>query len=364
MCDAAAAALASRAAICSMAFAPLDPHLPLAGIAPTVSKGGRVPESAGGVVMKVGVVGAGRVGSACAFALVMRGSARTVVLVDRTRARAKAVATDIRYGAPLSRRTDIRDGDYADLAGADVVMITSGVNEKSGGATDRNDPEGRLRLIDENAEIYRELVPKVVAAAPEAVLLVVTDPPDPLADLARVIAKHDRVLSTGTWLDSLRFQTHLAATLHVDPASVEAQILGEHGTSEIFIWSGVRIAGVPLRQVAEARSMSLDSLREGIERDVRYANITIIEGNEASQYGIGMVSARIAEVVLRDEGTVVPIGSYSQKFGATLSLPSVLGRGGVRETFEPELSPGEEALLARGAETLRKAAARACASAG
>jgi L-lactate dehydrogenase len=314
--------------------------------------------------MKVGVIGAGRVGSACAFALVMRGVAREVVLVDRTRARAKAVATDIRYGAPLSGSTDIRDGDDADLAGAAVVMITSGVNEKSGGATDRNDPAGRLRLLDKNAALYRELLPGILAAAPEAVLLVVTDPPDPLADLARVLAKHDRVLSTGTWLDSLRFQTHLASIFQVDPTSVEAQILGEHGTSEVFAWSGVRIGGVPLKEVALARGVWLEKLQEEIERDVRYANITIIEGNEASQYGIGMVSARIAEVVLRDERLVLPVGSYSKRFGVTLSLPSLLGRGGVRETFQPELASEEERLLARGAETLRKAAARAGASEG
>jgi L-lactate dehydrogenase len=314
--------------------------------------------------MKVGVVGTGRVGQACAFALALRGVAREIVLVDRTRARAKAVATDIRYGVPLSQRTDIRDGEYAELAGAGVVMITSGVNEKSGGATDRKDPEGRLRLLDKNAGVYRDIVPSIVAAAPDAVLLVATDPPDPLADLARVIARHDRVLSTGTWLDSLRFQTHLAAALQVDPASVEAQILGEHGTSEVFIWSAARIAGVPLHRILPARGMSLEVLREAVEREVRYANITIIEGNEASQYGIGMVCARIAEVMLRDEETVVPIGCYSRKHGVTLSLPSVLGRGGVRETFEPELSPEEETLLARSAETLRKAAARAGAAAG
>jgi L-lactate dehydrogenase len=314
--------------------------------------------------MKIGIVGTGRVGAACAFAAIMRSVAREVVLVDRTRARAKAVATDLRYGAPVSGRCEIRDGDYADLAGAGVVMITSGVNEKSGGATDRTDPEGRLRLLDKNAEIYRDLVPRIVAAAPNAVLLVVSDPPDPLADVARMAAKHDRVLSTGTWLDTLRFQTHLAAALQVDPTSVEAQILGEHGTSEVFIWSGVRLAGVPLKQVASTRGMSLDQLRAGIERDVRYANITIIEGNDASQYGIGIVSARIAELVLRDEQTVVPIGYYSKKHGATLSLPSVVGRGGVRETFQPALPADEEELLARSAEVLRKAAARVGALAG
>src|ERR1700694_5070042 len=125
--------------------------------------------------MKLGIVGAGRVGAACAFAAGLRGGAREAVLVDRTRARARAVATDLRYGAPLSGRIELRDGDYAELAGAGVVMITSGVNEKSGGATDRKDPEGRLRLLDKNADIYREIVPKIVLAAPEAVLLVVND---------------------------------------------------------------------------------------------------------------------------------------------------------------------------------------------
>src|SRR5207245_10034271 len=114
-------------------------------------------------------------------------------------------------------------------------------------------------------------------------------------------SKHDSVLITATRIDSHRFQTHLASIFHFHPTSVEAQILGEHGTSEVFVWSGVRIGGVPLKQVASARGLSLEKLRVGIERDVRYANIAIIEGNEASQYGIGMVSDRIQEVVLRDE---------------------------------------------------------------
>ena len=176
----------------------------------------------------------------------MRRSAREIVLIDRTRARAKAVATDMRYGAALGPPVALTDGDYGDLAGAALVMITSGVNEKTGGATDRNDPAGRLRLLETNAGIYRDIVPRIVAAAPDAVILVVTDPPDPLADLARRLAGHARMLSTGTYLDSLRLRTHIGQALGVDPASVEAQILGEHGTSEVFIWSGVRIAGVPL----------------------------------------------------------------------------------------------------------------------
>ena len=148
--------------------------------------------------MKVGVVGAGGVGAACLMALVSRGSARDIVVVDRTAKRAKAVATDIRYGVPLGPRIDAAEGDYDDLGGAGVVMITAGVNEQAGGATDRGDPEGRLKLLDKNAEIYRDIVPRIARAAPEAVLLVVTDPPDPLVDLTRTLVGHDAVLSTGT----------------------------------------------------------------------------------------------------------------------------------------------------------------------
>ncbi len=148
--------------------------------------------------MKIGIIGAGAVGAACAMATIMRGCASELVLVNRGRDRAKGMATDMGYGAPLSSTTKVTDGDYSDLAGARLVMVTLGVNEKSGGATDRNDPLGRLRLLDKNAEIYRQVIPLINEAAQDAVLLVVTDPPDPLAYLTRELAGHDRVLSTGT----------------------------------------------------------------------------------------------------------------------------------------------------------------------
>jgi L-lactate dehydrogenase len=309
--------------------------------------------------MKVGIVGAGQVGRACALALVARGCARHVVLVDRTRARAEAVATDIRYGLPLLPRAEISAGDYDELAGSALVMITAGVNEKTGGATDRNDPQGRLRLLDKNADIYRELVPRVVHSVPQAVILVVTDPPDPLADIARACAKHERVLSSGTFLDSLRFRVHLARHFKVDPAQVEAQVVGDHGTAQVFLWSGARIAGVPVRKLVEERRENIADLRTSLERDVRYANITIIEGNDASQYGIGIVSARIAEIVVRDERAVIPIGSFNQKFGVTLSLPSVVGQQGVIEILDPEMSNEERLALERSAGILKQALARA-----
>jgi L-lactate dehydrogenase len=308
--------------------------------------------------MKLGIIGTGNVGNAIALAAVTRGSAREVVLVNRTRKVAKAVATDLRYGIPLGPRIAISDGDYDALNGAGVVLITSGVNEKTGGATDRSDAQGRLRLLEKNAAIYRDIVPKIVSAAPQAVLVAVTDPPDPLADVARKIAGHDRVLSTGTFLDSLRFRIHLGAHFGVDPVDVEAQVIGDHGTSQVFLWSSARIAGVPLARLLQERAESLADLRAKVESDVRYANITIIEGHDASQYGIGIVSARIAEMVLRDEGSAIPIGSFQREFGVTLSLPSVVGRSGVTAILPPELSAEERDGLRKSAENLRTALER------
>lgn len=308
--------------------------------------------------MKLGIIGTGNVGNAIALAAATRGSAREIVLVNRTRKVAKAVATDLRYGIPLGPRVDISDGDYDALSGAGVVLITSGVNEKTGGATDRSDAQGRLRLLEKNAAIYRDIVPKIVSAAPQAVLVAVTDPPDPLADVARNIAGHDRVLSTGTFLDSLRFRVHLGAHFGVDPVNVEAQVIGDHGTSQVFLWSSARIAGVPLARLLQERRESLADLRAKVENDVRYANITIIEGHDASQYGIGIVSTRIAEMVLRDERSAIPIGSYRQDYGVTLSLPSIVGRTGVISTLSPDLSPEEQSGLQKSADNLRKALER------
>jgi len=306
--------------------------------------------------MKVGIVGAGAVGTACLLSLVMRGSAREVVLVNRNRKRAQGAVTDIQYGAVLSPPVAVRDGDYSDLAGSSVVMITAGVNEKGGGATDRSDPVGRLRLLESNTEVFQEIVPKIDQFAPAALILVVTDPPDALADVVRMLG-HERVLSTGTSLDTLRFRFHLAKRLNVNPSFVEALVLGEHGVSSVFLWSSARVGG---RTVLDffGESPSPQTVREEIEREVRYANITIIEGIGASQYGIGMVSARITEMILRDERAVIPVGYYNPTFGVTLSLPSVIGGEGVHRVVEPEMSEAEHQGLRNSAEAIKRALSR------
>jgi L-lactate dehydrogenase len=306
--------------------------------------------------VKVGIVGAGAVGAACLTSLITRGVSCEVVMVNRNRKRADGLITDVQYGASLQAHVRLRAGDYADLKGAALVMITAGVNEKDGGATDRSDPKGRLKLLQTNAKAYGEIVPRVTQAAPKSVILVVTDPPDPLADLTLGLG-HKTVLSTGTYLDSLRFRFHVARRFQVNPESVEAMVVGEHGTSQVFLWSSARIGGRPISAIAKESGMSFNQFKTEIEKEVRYANITIIEGTGASVYGIGMVCARIAEIILRDERTVIPIGSFNKDFDATLSLPSVLGRDGVVRILMPEMSDEERALLEKSAKTIREAAA-------
>jgi L-lactate dehydrogenase len=309
--------------------------------------------------MKVGIVGAGAVGAASLLSLVMRSPpACEIVVLDKNNARAKGVVADLQYGATLSPAVELRAGDYRDLADAVLVIITAGINERAGGATDRGDPAGRLKLLEANANVYRDIVPRIVAVAPQAVILVVTDPPDPLADLARHLAGHERVLSSGTFLDTLRFRFHLARRLKVSPAFVEAQVVGEHGTSQVFLWSSARVAGMLATAALDRHGESSDEFRRQVEDEVRYANITIIEGTGASQLGIGMATARIVEAILRDEQAVMPVGAFNPKYGTTLSLPSVLGRTGVSRILEPEMSEAEQQGLQRSADKLRDALAR------
>lgn len=306
--------------------------------------------------MKIGLIGAGAVGSATLLSLVMRGSACEIVVIDRNHQTAKGVVADLQYGATLSPAVELRAGDYPDLVDAILVIITAGINEKAGGATDRNDPAGRLKLLQANADVYRAVVPRVVAVAPEALILVVTDPPDPLADLTRRLAGHQRVLSSGTFLDSLRFRFHLARRLKVSPHDVAAQVVGEHGTSQVFLWSSARVAGTPV--LAAIDGAAPEEFRSSVEDEVRYANVTIIEGTGASRLGIGMASARIADAILRDEQAAIPIGSFNPSYGVTLSLPSVLGREGVTRILKPEMSQEESDALRRSADTLKNALAQ------
>jgi L-lactate dehydrogenase len=247
-------------------------------------------------------------------------------------------------------------GDYRDLAGAGLILVAVGINEKAGGAMDRNDPAGRLRLLDTNAAIIADVVPRIVSVAPDAIILVVTNPPEPLTELARHYAGHDRVLSSGTYLDTLRFRFYIARELGVHAAQVDAQVVGEHGNSRVLLWSSARVAGAAVLDMIPADSVA--GFKVKVESQVRNANITIIEGTGASQFGIGIACGRLVEAITRDEHAVFPLGSHVPEYGTTLSIPTVLGRRGIVRTLQPVMSESERAALERSAETLRVACSK------
>lgn len=306
--------------------------------------------------MKIGVIGAGAVGAACVFSLVMRNVASEIVLLDTNKVRAKGTMTDMQYGACLSTSAKLVAGEYSDLKDSSVILITAGMNEKSGGATNRDDPAGRLKLLDANVKIYQDIIPQIQSVAPESILVVVTDPPDPLADVARQLIGHDKVISTGTYLDSLRFAFHLSQALNVSPLSIAAQVIGEHGTSEVFLWSQANVGNIKVMDAIKKLGIKSATFQQDIENAVRFANITIIEGINASQYGIGMIAAKITEMILRNTKSVIPVGSYQPEYGVTLSLPSILGNQGVTQAFKPTMSSHEEEAFEKCVETLKMAA--------
>lgn len=305
--------------------------------------------------MKVGIIGVGAVGTSCAKAMLLRGSCHEIVLLDVDERRSRGVYADLSHGEVLCPPTQIRVGGYENLAGAGVIVITAGINEQAGKAIDRDDALGRLRLLPTNAAIYEQIIPKIVRVAPEAPILVVTDPPDPLADIARRLTKTNPVLSSGTFLDSIRFRHQLGSRLGCHPSAVDAIVIGEHGTSQVYVWSSARIGGESVLDHAVRKGRDAGRFQSDVEHAVKYANIDIIEGTGASQHGIGIVTARLVEAMLRDEGLVEPIGTLHPQFGVTLSLPSVIGRGGVSMVLQPELSEEEAEALAASAEAIRAA---------
>jgi len=316
--------------------------------------------------MKVGIVGSGFVGATAAYAIVMRGVAREVVLVDIDPRRAEAEADDILHAVPFAHPVEVRSGSYSDLKGSQLVILTAGVGQKPG--------ESRLELLGRNAAIFRGVIGSVVAAAPEAVLLVASNPVDVMTHIASVYAVRagispSRILGSGTTLDTARFRSILGRRLGVDSRHVHAYVLGEHGDSEVFNWSQVSVGGIPISSFP--RPSSCEPLgapeRTEIEGLVRGAAYRIIEGKRATYYGIGAALARIAKTILYDERSIytvcAPIGGEAcgsggilEEFrGLTMALPRLVGGSGVLQTLTPLLTEGELGALRKSAEVVREA---------
>ncbi len=309
--------------------------------------------------MKIGVVGTGMVGATAAYALVMRGVGREVVLVDKFAKRASAEADDILHAVPFAHPLRVVAGDYADLAGCKAVIVAAGVAQKPG--------ETRLELLSRNASVFHEVIPAILRHAPEAVLIIATNPVDIMTHLAARYAGElgtppGRVLGSGTTLDTARFRALLGQHVGVDPQYVHAYGVGEHGDSEVLVWSSVRVGGMPLPDFCALQGITLDNaIRAAIDEGVRRAAYRIIEGKGATYYGIGSALARIAEVVLGDERAVLTVCSPMDEVAGvpdvTLSLPHLIGGQGVLATLALPLTPEEQEGLGRSAAVIRQAIA-------
>ena len=305
--------------------------------------------------MKIGIVGAGFVGSACASSMLLRGSCHEIVLIDINKQLASGRGNDLSDARGVCYPTRITAGGYATLRGAEIVVVTAGINEKAGGATDRGDSLGRLRLLPHNAEVYANVIPQIAKVTPRATILVVTDPPDALADVARRYTLTNQIISMGTFLDTLRFRRQIARRLRCSEGSVDAIVIGEHGNSKVYVWSSARVGTRSVVDLARGMGWRPKKFREEVEDAVRHANIDIIEGTGASQLGIGAATARIVEAILHDEGLVEPIGIWNADLGVTLSLPAVIGKGGKPKVIDPVLTAEERSLLRSSAGAIRKA---------
>ncbi|HEY0737337.1 MAG TPA: L-lactate dehydrogenase [Herpetosiphonaceae bacterium] len=300
---------------------------------------------------KIGVVGTGMVGASFAYALMQRSLANEMVLIDANRGRAEAEAMDLNHGLPFVRPMRITVGDYADLAGAAITVVTAGAAQKPG--------ETRLQLLERNASIFRQLIPEIVKHNPEGIILIASNPVDLMTHLSVQISglPATRVFGSGTILDTARFRYLLGEHYTVDPRSVHAYIVGEHGDSELGLWSLANIAGVRLRDFKSTTGKGYDEAAlEEIFKQTRDAAYAIIERKGATYYAIGLGLLTIVEAILRDQHTVLTVSSLmSGQYGVSdicISLPTIVGAGGVEEVLNLSMSAEEEAAFQRSASTL------------
>jgi L-lactate dehydrogenase len=297
------------------------------------------------------------VGSASAFALVMKGVGREIVLVDVNRARAEAEANDIFHAVPFAHPLRVRAGDYADLAGSKAVIVAAGVAQKPG--------ETRLQLLQRNAAVFGDVIPSIVKHAPQAVLVVVSNPVDVMTHLACHFAAKagvpaTRVIGSGTMLDTARFRALLGRHFDVDPHHVHAYVLGEHGDSEVLTWSQADIAGLRLDDFAKIHGKPLTpEKRAQIDEQVRRAAYHIIAGKGATYYGIGSAVARLIDVLLHDQRAILTIccrvECTPEYGGVTFALPHLVGGSGALAAIPPKLDQAEESALSRSVAVLREA---------
>jgi L-lactate dehydrogenase len=303
--------------------------------------------------VRVAIVGVGNVGATFAYALVLSGLAAEIVLIDANRAKAEGEAMDLNHTVPFADPTRIWDGDYADCAGAAITVLTAGANQKPG--------QSRLDCLQANARIWREIVPQISRHNPRGILLVATNPVDVLTYAALKLSglPSARVLGSGTILDTARFRFLLSQHFGVDARSVHAYIIGEHGDSEVPVWSLANIAGMHLPEYCRVQGQPYHPEQmQKIFESTRDAAYHIIERKGATYYAVAAGLLRITQSILRHQNTVLSVSSWIDNYygigGLCFSLPTVVDRGGIQQVLRLELDETETTKLRHSADVLRQ----------
>lgn len=302
---------------------------------------------------KVVVVGTGFVGTSIAYSMINQGLINELVLIDVNREKAEGEALDLLDGMSWAQgNIKVWAGDYTDCQDADIVVITAGVNQKPG--------QTRLELIDVNAGIMTSVVREVMGSGFDGILVIASNPVDVLTHVAWQASglPSNRVVGTGTTLDTTRFRKELAAKLQIDPRSIHGYIIGEHGDSEVAVWSHTTVGGKPLLEfIVKNNRLTVEDLTTISDR-VKNSAYEIINRKKATFYGIGMSVARIVRAILNNEQAVLPVSAYLDgKYGEKdlfTGVPSVVDQGGVREIIELNIDPAEKQKFAQSCSQLRE----------
>ena len=301
---------------------------------------------------KIVLIGCGAVGSTFAYTVLVRALANELVIIDANRNKAEGDVLDLNHGLLLAKPMRITAGDYADCAGADIIVITAGAAQRPG--------ETRIDLMHRNVAIFDSIIKQITPHNQEAILLIASNPVDILTQVALKLSgwPKERVIGSGTILDSSRFRYLVAERLRVDPRNVHGFIVGEHGDTEVPLWSSLGVAGLRLDDCNDERWCLGDAERERIYRETKGAAYEIIQKKGATYYAIALTLARICEAILKDQRSVLPVSSYLTDYhgvsGVCLGVPTIVGRAGVEELVRMRLTDEEERQFHHSAASLRE----------
>ncbi|MBU5485569.1 L-lactate dehydrogenase [Clostridium sp. MSJ-11] len=301
--------------------------------------------------IKISIIGAGFVGATTAYAIMMEGLASEIVIVDIDKEKAKGEAMDLAHGVSFLKPVDVISGDYKDTEGSDIVIITAGVGQKPG--------ETRLDLINKNYKVFKSIVPPVVEYSPNSIIMVVSNPVDVLTYVTYKLSGFppERVIGSGTVLDTSRFKYLLSEHFNVDARNIHSYILGEHGDSEIAAWSLTNIAGITVDEYCNKFCNKCDGdFKKNIYEDVKNAAYEVLNRKGNTYYAVALAVRRIVEAIIRNEDSILTVSTLLKgEFGINdiyMGVPCVVGEGGVKRVLEVKLNKEELDKLKKSAEVL------------